>query len=375
MGVSIEIEGWDPAQKYFGGDLITGSVIIENKSPNSKILGQDLTIKFTGRAESHWKEQRKNVGHYRQYLVTTCDSEVYFEERITLQNKEGGVDNREIRPGRSEYGFSFRFPVGLPQSFKSDHGKVEYWAEVAYPKSWAPDHRIRLDLNIGAVLDLNMVPRDWARPGKFNMSKTFWWGWGTVDAVLSLPSRIFVPLDDINFCLEVVNHSHCYLKKIRVYFCQVTTYHSKGSEPFKEGARLSKIKCKPVHPRNSATIDGSISVPEVPPTQLGGCALVQPQYGIMIKVIATTFGKIIKSAVLEGRVPVLIGTVPIGRSVPAPASASFASSTSSSGLATNRPATVLRQTIQFSERRVVLTPPGDGQDDDEDDRFTNLAGD
>lgn len=67
-----------------------------------------------------------------------------------------------------------------------------------------------------------MVPRDWARPGKFNMSKTFWWGWGTVDAVLSLPSRIFVPLDDINFCLEVVNHSHCYLKKIRVYFCQVS---------------------------------------------------------------------------------------------------------------------------------------------------------
>lgn len=61
------------------------------------------------------------------------------------------MDNREIRPGRSEYGFSFRFPVGLPQSFKSDHGKVEYWAEVAYPKSWAPDHRIRLDLNVSIM--------------------------------------------------------------------------------------------------------------------------------------------------------------------------------------------------------------------------------
>lgn len=64
MGVSIEIEGWDPAQKYFGGDLITGSVIIENKSPNSKILGQGK--KFWGKI-SHFFQISCNF-YYMNFL-------------------------------------------------------------------------------------------------------------------------------------------------------------------------------------------------------------------------------------------------------------------------------------------------------------------
>jgi hypothetical protein len=120
------------------------------------------------------------------------------------------------------------------------------------------------------------------------MEKSFWWGIGKVQAQLSLPSRSFVPLESINFTLEVINQSRCYLKKIRVYFCKVTTYKAKGSE-FKEGARLSKIKCKPVYPRGTATIQGSIVVPDVPPTELGGCELVQPQYGIMVRKIIKIF--------------------------------------------------------------------------------------
>jgi len=63
---------------------------------------------------------------------------------------------------------------------------------------------------------------------------------------------------------------------------QVTTYFAKSST-FNEGARLQKIKCKSVYPKETACIEGSISVPDVPPTELGGCRLIHPNYGIMVR--------------------------------------------------------------------------------------------
>lgn len=66
----------------------------------------------------------------------------------------------------------------------------------------------------------------------------------------------------------------------------------------------------------------------------------------------------VKSAVLEGRVPILIGTVPLGRVDP-----------SATATTLIRPITALRQSIEFSERRVVLMP-----EQKDEDHFTNLAG-
>ncbi len=85
-----------------------------------------------------------------------------------------------------------------------------------------------------------------------------------------------------------------------------------------------------------------------------------------IKVIATTLGKMVKSAVLEGRVPVIIGTVPLGKSIGLPPSSATMI----------RPITALRQSIEFSQRRLVLTPEEEEmqqQKQQDTDRFTNLA--
>lgn len=78
------------------------------------------------------------------------------------------MDNQAIRPGRSEYPFTLQLPPGLPQSFRSDHGSVIYLVEVPYPKSWAPEHVIKLEFQVGAHLDLNSVPREWSGPGRLS---------------------------------------------------------------------------------------------------------------------------------------------------------------------------------------------------------------
>jgi hypothetical protein len=80
-------------------------------------------------------------------------------------------------------------------------------------------------------------------------------------------------------------------------------------------------------------------------------------------VIATTFGKVIKSAVLEGRVPILIGTIPLGRSATASAIATATTLI--------RPISVLRRNSEFVSKRVILAPDEDEEQDS--NQFTNLA--
>ncbi|CAL8109574.1 unnamed protein product [Orchesella dallaii] len=308
MPITIELDrGQGP---YKGGDLIAGKVIVINSTDRSRQLSYDLTITFLGKAWTQWKEGRNSRDTFRQYLVSKWEIETYFNQSFLLLQPGNMTATRTIDPGITELPFIYQLPPNLPGSFWSKHGGVTYTAQVLYRRPWKWDKLVQRDINVQGSYNLSWYPIT-AQPGYFTLVKKVWCGLGKVKANLLIQKRGFVPGEEMHFKLELDNDTRMQLKKIRVYLVQITTYSAQTATR-QEIKKCIKLKCPSVQSRQSLTFPGCIVIPlDLPPTNLGSCRIVQPRYSLLLKIKTGLFGKTCFYSILEGRVPISIGTAEI----------------------------------------------------------------
>ncbi|KAK7087205.1 arrestin domain-containing protein 4-like [Littorina saxatilis] len=285
---------------FLPGETVVGKVVLEN-AETFQVKG--IRVKFKGRAEV-----TMFVGDY------DTQKERYFSKDVVLlghlPKEEGPLV--EIPPGLHEYPFKVRLPSHLPNSFHCDgdeNGSVVYFVEAIVHRPGKFSYSRRQEFIIHTVLDLNELPV--ARQAVENEGEkavaSLVCNSGTISAFISLPREGYVPGEAMSISGRVTNSSKRNIKRSFVVLEQVATLKVYGSAV----TRTARI-CKGCE-RGSVPPGGTdqwselpMEVPDVPPTYLRDCQLIDVRY--VLKLIVVPSGL---CSNLQVPVEVIIGTVAV----------------------------------------------------------------
>ncbi|CAL8109319.1 unnamed protein product [Orchesella dallaii] len=287
--------------------MVSGKVVIQG---NGEKTTQGMTLKFEGNVRVHWTvrktERGTGSGSDRTVTHNYNDWQRIFEFQNYLLGD--GRSDVEIPAGESSYPFSFQLPpMNLPSSYMGIYGKVEYLLEANVIRSWKFDYNTKQYITVNGLVDLNNYPQA-AEPGECETSKTFccWCcATGPLCMTVRLKKRGFVPGEMVPLEVEVNNLSNRGVSDISAELVQEASFFAQGARNYSVRPVISVKRGKGVDPGDRDIWRLEMVVPFVPPTNLGGCRLIDVQYVLMgeIHVSGVAFN-------LRLSCPVMIGTIP-----------------------------------------------------------------
>ncbi|CAL8089675.1 unnamed protein product [Orchesella dallaii] len=277
----------NPVGAYFPGQTITGKVILVlDQEKNS----QGLKLKLNGEAEVKWQEGIQGQSGSKGFH----EKESYFHTKIVLLGDERATTDISIPAGHHEYPFSFELPLSLPSSFESPFGHVRYDIEAVVKRSWKFDYSTKLMFTVNALVDLNLrAPL--AEPREVTKEKSICClccKEGPISMRIEMPRTGYVPGDVIKFSVASENSSSRPIAAIVVYFIREIYYRAQGRAKSVQ-EEIVKKRGPEVQPFLSESWAEEIHIPPVPPSDLGGCKIIEIVY--MLKVTACIINTNIQS--------------------------------------------------------------------------------
>lgn len=316
MGLkNCQIQLDNPWNTYYAGQTINGQVILTFDAPK-KVRG--INIRFLGEANTSWSERR----------TTTRDGKEETEEEYLTGHEEyfqisyyllGGKNSSEIviPPGTHTYPFTCALPPTLPSSFEGEYGHVRYTIKVTLDRPWKFDQDIKMAFTVISPVDLNLNPRV-KDPYKLELEKSFCCCCcrsGPLSVIVHLPVTGYVSGQIIPITCECDNASNVHIDKITFELRKVVAFHT--TQPRRETKRdkiaIAKISVGPVEANDSKTWSRQLEIPPLPPSNLVNCGLIDVDYDLHVEVEASGL-----HANLTGKIPIVLGTIPLVSFKPPP---------------------------------------------------------
>lgn len=299
----------NPVATYYGGDTVTGKVVVKTDE-EEKI--RYISTKCRGEANVRWTKRVKRGRHTR--TVTYSAKESYFE----IKNYFIGGPSQELilPPGEHIYNFSVNLPGNLPSSFEGKYGHIRYTIKAKMNRPWAFDEKVKALYTVLSHLDLNTDPFV-KEPVSQVAEKTLYCCWcrsGPLTLVARVPATGFVSGQEIPVTVEVDNGTDdtaisavtCSLKK-NVSF----TSHSPRKETRQITDKLETITFEPVGPNASKTWTKKLKIPSLPPSNLTNCNIIDLDYFLNVKAVING-----PHRNLHVNIPIKLGTIPLLSYVP-----------------------------------------------------------
>lgn len=314
--VIIELEQTDGT--YAPGDNVTGSVLIRLERA-TKCKG--ISIKVEGVCSVLWvqEEKRKNVyGRKEKYLQNYSSVETYFDRTFYLIRSTDNDDIRQLPAGENHYPFNFVLPQNVPCSFEHKFGSILYFITATFIEvTELLDEAVLLNpfdkikLKVLTPFNLNQISR--AAVGiddeeYQNFSCLCFLKMGSLHARVKTPISGFIPGQTIEVTVSFYNDSSSVeVTKIKVALEKILKFQATRpkNKIRSERSIIGKDK-KHGSFGDKNEVNLFIKVPQVLPSNLVYCSLVEIQYRLKVKIVSSgTHGNIEKSY------PILIGTTPL----------------------------------------------------------------
>lgn len=213
--------------------------------------------------------------------------------------------------GFSSFNFSCLIPELAPTSFESKHGHVRYSVTLVVDRPGKPDITNELPFTVLKQLDLNHEPLAIRSPSKIDITKRMWFGFSEKSLQMTLLQKVsaYTPGSSIDLTVEINNQTELDIKRITVSLKKIITYISqRPRERSKEiHENQSEVRGGPLKKLESGKFDLVLAVPAVKPTNVNYCKVIKLSYVIQAKAYISGMHRH-----LRVRLPVTIGTVPIG---------------------------------------------------------------
>ncbi|XP_049801635.1 arrestin domain-containing protein 17-like [Schistocerca nitens] len=308
----------NPVATYYGGDTVTGKVVVKTDE-EEKI--RYISAKCRGEANVRWTRRVRRRGHTKHIRYSAHEN--YFETKYYFVG--GPSEELILPPGEHVYNFSVKLPENLPSSFEGTYGHIRYTIKAKMNRPWAFDEKVKAFYTVLSHLDLNTDPLV-KEPVSQVTEKTLCCCWcrsGPLTLVAKVPATGFVSGQEIPVTVEVDNATEetisavtCSLKK-NVCF----TAHSPRKETKRITDKMETIVYEPVGPNASRTWTRKLKIPSLPPSNLNNCSIIDLDYFLHVKAVING-----PHRNLHVNIPIKLGTIPLLSYIPPPLSKQIMSS-------------------------------------------------
>ncbi|CAL8111563.1 unnamed protein product [Orchesella dallaii] len=307
---SVQLD--NSSRTYFAGQYITGKIIIGN---DTEVKTRGIALRFSGTASVAWMEsvEEGSGDSLRSVVKQHANKEIYMDEELYAFGRAGEPEDLIIQPGHHEYPFTYQLPPNVPSTFKYDqgqiHANVTYIVEAKIKRSaWKSDHKTSLEFFVKAVMNVNRYSQA-SQPVVVFKEKhlcCFCCKDGPITMNIKMAKTGYFPGDTMSFSVDVVNLSSKRITGIDAVLEQETKFVSTSMDHVKVFHELvMKAQSGPsVESSGTENWVGEVTIPDVLPTNLGGCHIVLRSYTLKIN------ANIALSRGLKAVVPVVIGSAP-----------------------------------------------------------------
>ncbi|XP_049774878.1 arrestin domain-containing protein 17-like isoform X3 [Schistocerca cancellata] len=211
----------NPVATYYGGDTVTGKVVVKTDE-EEKI--RYISAKCRGEANVRWTRRVRRRGHTKHIRYSAHEN--YFETKYYFVG--GPSEELILPPGEHVYNFSVKLPENLPSSFEGTYGHIRYTIKAKMNRPWAFDEKVKAFYTVLSHLDLNTDP----------LVK--------------------------NVCF---------------------TAHSPRKETKRITDKMETIVYEPVGPNASRTWTRKLKIPSLPPSNLNNCSIIDLDYFLHVKAV------------------------------------------------------------------------------------------
>ncbi|XP_043258731.1 arrestin domain-containing protein 17-like isoform X1 [Colletes gigas] len=293
----IDIVFDHPQQVYYSGHQVSGNVHLDVEEP---VQALGIRLKYKGEAQVYFTD--RSAGIRRKF--SAFESYLHVETYLVGDGKEKSMITNGVYP------FSLTLPENLPCSFEGRYGRVRYSirALLDVTTSYRFSTNI-IPFTVASILDLN---RDPLAPLPINVQHTKAY-MGQIEPLsmsMSLPVHGYVPGQTIPMRIALTNPTTIVVKKIRIVFKKVVSYHS--TEKSRKHKEIIVEVEQPVN-KNSDTYDVTFDVPAVPPTGMIYCNIIDVYYTLKVEAcidVSEWYYRMFQKN-LKLRTNVVVGTVPL----------------------------------------------------------------
>ncbi|XP_048507330.1 arrestin domain-containing protein 2-like isoform X2 [Athalia rosae] len=286
-----------PQGVFYPGNRVTGAVLLNINGPRPVLA---LRLKCEGEGMVFFTD--RSAGFRRKFSNTQSYLSV---ERYLFDGKSEGT----IPNGENVFPFSVDLPDEIPCSFEGRYGRVRYSVAAYLERGKVARMTTSVSFTVAPVLDLNQDSLA-TLPISEDNSKAIVGYSEPLNMLVTLPVRGFVPGQTIPVKIVLKNPSKIEIRKIRVVFKKVITYHAdRKSRRHKEIVVEIEI---PVI-ANVDLYETGVDVPAVPPTGMVFCGIIDVWYTLKVEAcieVDEWYLKILKKN-LKTRMRIVIGTVPL----------------------------------------------------------------
>ncbi|XP_017880976.1 arrestin domain-containing protein 17-like [Ceratina calcarata] len=293
----IDITLDHPQKVYYSGHQISGTVHLHVNEP-VHVLG--IRFKCKGEAQVYFTD--RSAGIRRKFSA--------FENYLHSETFLAGDGKEKCMITGGDYPFSLTLPENLPCSFEGRYGRVRYSIRALLDVTTI--YRFSTNIipfTVAPILDLNRDPLA-PLPIHVQQSKVYMGQAEPLNLSMSLPVHGYVPGQTIPIKIVMTNSSTIAVKKLRIVFKKVVTYHS--SEKSRKHKEIVVEVDQPIN-NDSDTYDVPFDVPAVPPTGMIHCNIIDVLYTLKVEAcidVSEWYYRMFQKN-MKLRTNIVVGTVPL----------------------------------------------------------------
>ncbi|CAK9827447.1 Arrestin domain-containing protein 17 [Anthophora retusa] len=286
-----------PQKVYYSGHEISGNVHLELDEPASAL---GIRLKCKGEAQVYFTD--RSAGIRRKFSA--------FENYLHVETYLVGDGKEKFMITGGVYPFSLTLPEKLPCSFEGRYGRVRYSIRALLDVTTI--YRFSTNIipfTVAPILDLNRDPLA-PLPINIQQSKVYIGQTEHINMSMSLPVHGYVPGQTIPIKIIMTNPTTVVVKKIRVVFKKVVSYHS--TEKSRKHKEIVVEVEQPVN-KDTNTYDVTFDVPAVPPTRMIHCNIIDVLYTLKVEAcvdVSEWYYRMFQKN-LKLRTNIVVGTVPL----------------------------------------------------------------
>ncbi|KAK7590384.1 hypothetical protein V9T40_001997 [Parthenolecanium corni] len=283
---------------YSPGEFLSGRVIVE-LNDDTPALG--LHFHVVGEGVVNLRNRRRDRGYER---------ENYIDFRMRLLG-EPGQPPVVLSPGIHSFPFKLGLPLGLPSTFLSKLGWVQYYCKTALREPNGLTHKNQQVFIVMNPIDLNQEPSVLAQPFRCDIEHKFGMSClnsGPVTCRVILDHGGYIPGDTILVSALIRNRSKIHIRSTKASLRETIQYMVKNKVQYSETRELSAVRRGKIQAGDTDEWrDEQLYIPPLPPTNLRGCHIISVQYDVYFIIKPKGLKKDVKI-----QLPILMGTYPFG---------------------------------------------------------------
>lgn len=309
--MTITITFDNPTAEYYAGQSVSGTVNVQ-LGERKKI--KRIAVDFEGVAYCSWTETHEEKKNDKTETVTVeyNGNRKLFEYRLVLAEGPGEF---ELQPGRHTYRFEYTLPPHIPADMEGEFGYVRYVAKGRVDVPWAFDLSCSVPIKVIPHVDLNTLMQAKQRllMEKQKSVGLFCCSSGNINFTLTAPKSGYTCQETIPFEIQIENHSGSDIYETSIEIRKNVEYIANypSTDTRRENFVLIEGKWPTVVPPNSQQFSLHAPLHLLPsqPTTLDDNAIIKISYAAAVACKIRGM-----HTNITGKLPVIIGTIPIGDS-------------------------------------------------------------